>query len=164
MLNCLTAARGHYWRTVVARQCLVAVAVAILTAGCSVESFIPRPVPTETPFCAPFGDELGSMHLDYAVTPPNQPDVGAADAERVGRSMMGDQGVTCSVKLAKYDNLADHRPLVWVVHLDGLAIEALGGALATNGTQPPRRFLRRALALVSTESPPTPLTSVATDR
>ena len=146
------------------RQTLSAVAVAILAASCSLESLIPRPVPTEAPFCAPFGDELGSMHLDYAVTPVSKPDVSAADAERVGRSMMADQGVTCSVKLAKYDNLADHRPLVWVVHLDDLAIETLGGALVTNGTRPPPRFLRRALVLVSTEAPPTPVTSLATTR
>jgi hypothetical protein len=164
LLNCLPAARGHTDFPMVARCAVIAVAVAVLTACSTLESFIPRPPPTEAPFCAPFGDELGSMHLDYAVAPANQPDVSAAEAERVGRSMMGDQGVTCSVKLAKYDNLADHRPLVWVVHLDGLAIEALGGSLVTNGTQPPPRFLRRALVLVSTEAPPTPLTSHATTR
>jgi hypothetical protein len=149
---------------VILRQSLTAFAVAILTASCSLESFIPRPVATEAPFCAPFGAELGSMHLDYAVTPAKQPDVLAADAERVGRSMMGDQGVTCSVKLATYDNLADHRPLVWVVHLDGLAIPGAGGALAVYGTQPPPPVLRRALVLVSTEAPPTPLSSFATGR
>jgi hypothetical protein len=104
------------------------------------------------------------MHLDYAVIPANQPEVSAADAERVGRSMMGDQGVTCSVRLAKYDNLAEHRPLVWVVHLDGLAMPGAGGAVAIYGTQPPPPILRRALALVSTEAPPTPLTSYATGR
>jgi len=104
------------------------------------------------------------MHLNYAVTPATQPDVSAADAERVGRSMMSDKGVTCSVKLAKYDNLPDHRPLVWVVHLDGLAIEAFGGGFVINGTQPPPRSLRRALVLVSTEAPPTALTSLAAGR
>ena len=147
-----------------ARRTLVALALAMLMASCSLDSLIPRPLPTEAAFCAPFGDELGSMHLDYAVAPAIQPEVLAADAERVGRSMMGNQGVTCSVKLAKYDNLADHRPLVWVVHLDGLAIEALGGPLVINGTQPPSRFLRRAVVLVSTEAPATPLTSLATGR
>ena len=147
-----------------ARRTLVALAMAMLTASCSLESFIPRPVPTDPPFCAPFPDDLGSMHLDYAVTPANQPEVLAADAERVGRSMMGDQGVTCSVRLAKYDNLAEHRPLVWVVHLDGLAIPGAGGALAIYGTQPPPPILRRALALVSTEAPATPLSSLATGR
>ena len=141
---------------------MLAAAVAILMSSCSLESFVPRPVPTEAPSCAPLV-ELGSMHLDYAVT-ATQPDVLAADAERVGRSMMGNQGVTCSVKLARYDNLADHRPLVWVVHLDGLAIEALAGGFVINGTQPPPRFLRRALVLVSTEAPPTPLTSLAAGR
>jgi hypothetical protein len=141
----------------------VALAVAIVTASCSLQSFITHPVPTEAPFCAPLG-ELSSMRLDYAVTPANRPEVSAADAERVGRSMMGDQGVTCSVRLAKYDDIADHRPLVWVVHLDGLAIEALAGALVINGTQPPPRFLRRALVLVSTEAPPTAVTSLATGR
>src|SRR3989449_5269245 len=121
----------------VARR-MLAPAVAILTSSCSLESFVPRPVPTEAPFCAPLV-ELESMHLDYAVT-ATQPDVSAADAEHVGRSMMGSQGVTCSVKLARYDNLADHRPLVWVVHLDGLAIEALAGGFVINGPQPPRGF------------------------
>jgi len=139
-------------------------AAALLTASCSLESLIPRPTPTEAPFCAPLDDVLGSVHLDYSVAPPTQPDVSAADAERVGRSMMGDQGTTCSVKLARYDNLADHRPLVWVVHLDGLAIEALGGAMMFNGTPPPPHVLRRALAIVSTDAPPRPLFSVATGR
>jgi len=137
-------------------------AAALLTASCSLESLIPRPTPTEAPFCAPLDDALGSVHLDYSVAPPTQPDVWAADAERVGRSMMGDQGTTCSVRLAKYDNLADHRPLVWVVHLDGLAIEGLGGAMVFNGTPPPPHTLRRALAIVSTDAPPRPLFSVAT--
>src|SRR5256714_13930587 len=129
-----------------ARRTLVAIAMAMLPASCSLESLIPSPVPTEPPFCAPFPDELGSMHLEYVVTPANQPEVSAADAERVGRSMMGDQGVTCSVRLARYDNLAQHRSLVWVVHLDGLAIPGASGALAIYGTQPPP-ILRRALAL-----------------
>jgi hypothetical protein len=145
------------------RHTLVGVALVMFMASCSLESFVPRPVPTEAPFCAPLA-ELGSMRLDYAVTPASPSDVSAADAERVGRSMVGDQGVTCSVKLARYDNLAEHRALVWVVHLDGLAIEALSGALVINGTQPPPRFLRRALVVVSAEAPPTPLTSLATDR
>jgi hypothetical protein len=104
------------------------------------------------------------MHLDYSVAPASQPDVSAAVAERVGRSTMGDQGVTCSVRLAKYDNLAEHRALVWVVHLDGLAITGAGGALAIHGTQPPPPILRRALVLVSTEAPATPLSSLATTR
>jgi hypothetical protein len=68
------------------------------------------------------------------------------------------------VRLAKYDNLADHRPLVWVVHLDGLGIEGLGGPLPVDGTQPQRHLLRRALVFVSTDAPPTPLTSLATGR
>jgi hypothetical protein len=144
-----------------ARRAVAAVALTLLAASCSWQSFVPRPAPTEAPFCAPFGDELGSMQLDYSVAPANQPVVPAADAERVGRSMMGGQGTTCSVKLARYDNLADHRPLVWVVHLDGLAIEALGGSFVNNGTQPPRRFLRRAIVLVTTEAPATPITSLA---
>jgi hypothetical protein len=102
------------------------------------------------------------MHLDYSVTQATEPEVSAAEAERVGRSAMGGQGVACSVKLAKYDNLSEHRALVWVVHLDGLAIQALAGAFVTNGTQPPPRFLRRALVVVSTEAPPATLTSLAT--
>jgi hypothetical protein len=149
---------------VVARRIPVLVAAAVLAASCGLQSFIPRPAPTEAPFCAPLDDTLGSVQLDYGVAPPTQPAVSAADAERVGRSMMGDQGVTCSVRLAKYDNLADHRPLVWVVHLDGLAIQGLGGSLVVNGTQPPPHYLRRALLIVSTDLPPTPLLSLATGR
>jgi hypothetical protein len=148
-----------------ARRSLVLVAAAMLAASCGLESFIPRPKPTEPPFCAPLDEALGSVQLDYSVTPPTQPDVSEADAERVGRSMMGgDQGVLCSVKLAKYDNLADHRPLVWVVHLDGLAIQGLGGSLTFNGTAPPPHYIRRALAIVSTDAPPRPLFSIATGR
>src|SRR5438067_11616557 len=127
-----------------AHRTLVALLMATLTASCSLEFFIPHPAPAEPPFCAPFPDELG-VHLDYAVTPANQPEVSAADAERVGRSMMGDQGATCSVRLAKYDNLAEHRSLVWVVHLDGLAIPGAGGALASYGTHAPPPILRRLL-------------------
>jgi hypothetical protein len=148
----------------VARSSLVLLAAAILGASCGLESLIPRPAPTESPFCAPLDDVLGSVRLDYGVTPPTQPAVSPTDAERVGRSMMGDQGTTCSVRLAKYDNLADHRPLVWVVHLDGLAIQGLGGSLVTSGTQPPPHYIRRALAIVSTDAPPRPLFSVATGR
>jgi hypothetical protein len=150
---------------VVARRIPVLVAAAVLAASCGLQSFIPRPAPTEPPFCAPLDDTLGSVQLDYGVAPPTQPAVSAADAERVGRSMMGgDQGVLCSVKLAKYDNLADHRPLVWVVHLDGLAIQGLGGSFVFNGTQPPAHYIRRALVLVSTDAPPNPLMSIATGR
>jgi len=136
----------------------------MLTGCSSLESLIPRPPPTEAPFCAPLDDIFGSMRLDYSVVPSTEPDVKAADAERVGRSTMGDQGVTCSVRLAKYDNLADHRPLVWVVHLDGLSITGAGGALVFNGTQPPPPILRRAVVLVSVEAPPMPLMSLATGR
>jgi hypothetical protein len=149
----------------VARRTLLLLAAAMLAVSCGLESLIPRPAPTDPPFCAPLDDALGSVQLDYAVAPPTQPAVSAADAERVGRSMMGGaQGVLCSVKLAKYDNLADHRPLVWVVHLDGLAIQGLGGSLVFNGTQPPPHYIRRALVLVSTDAPPTPLSSIATGR
>jgi hypothetical protein len=150
---------------VVARRIPVLVAAAVLAASCGLESLIPRPAPTEPPFCAPLDDTLGSVQLDYAVAPPTQPAVSAAEAERVGRSMMGgDQGVLCSVKLAQYDKLGDHRPLVWVVHLDGLAIQGLGGPFVVNGTQPPPHYLRRALMIVSTDLPPTLLASLATGR
>ncbi|HYV21148.1 MAG TPA: hypothetical protein VEN31_00685 [Candidatus Bathyarchaeia archaeon] len=148
----------------IARRGLVFVLAALLAASCGLQSLIPRPPPTEAPFCAPLDDVLGSIQLDYAVVFPTQLATSAADAERVGRSMMGDQGTTCSVRLAKYDNLADHRPLVWVVHLDGLAIEGIGGSMTWSGTQPPPHYIRRALAIVSTDAPPTPLFSIATGR
>ena len=151
-------------RAVLGRPAVILLVAAVLTTSCSFESLIPGPAPTDAPLCAPLDDVLGSIKLDYNVAPPTPPDASAADAERVGRSMMGNQGTTCSVRLAKYDNLADHRPLVWVVHLDGLAIEGVGGSVAFNGTQPPPQILRRALTIVSTDVPPKPLLSVATGR
>jgi len=146
------------------RGALIAFAAVTLAAGCTLQSFIPRPAPAPAPFCAPLdGDALGSVQLDYSVVAAEPLAVRPADAEKVGRSMMGgDQGVLCSIRLAKYDNLADHRSLVWVVHLDGLAIQGVGGPLVVNGTQPPPHYLRRALVLVSTDAPPTPLMGIAT--
>src|SRR5205823_11904213 len=93
--------RGVTLSRVLAPRALMVLAAVLLTASCSLESLIPRPTPTEAPFCAPLDDVLGSVQLDYSVAPPTQLDVSAADAERVGRSMMGDQGTTCSVRLAK---------------------------------------------------------------
>jgi hypothetical protein len=161
----LAYGEGSHCSAVVARFAVIGLVVATLTACGTLESLIPRPQPTPAAFCAPLDDHLGSVQLDYSVAPQAEPAVSAAEAERVGRSMMGrDQGVLCSLKLAKYDNLADHRPLVWVVHLDGLAIPGLGGPFVFNGKQPPPHYINRALVLVSTEAPPTPLIGIATGR
>jgi len=137
---------------------------ALLAAGCSLQSFLPRPAATEAPFCAPFDSErLGSIQLDYQASPSNEPGASATAAEAAARTAIGgDKGTTCFVRLAKYDNLADHRPLVWVVQFDGLAIEALVGSMSFNGTPPPPRFLRRALVVVSTETPPAIIISALT--
>src|SRR5439155_24348975 len=102
--------RGVTLSRVRAPRALMVLAAALFPASCSLASLIPGPTPTEAPVCAPLDDVLGSVQLDYSVAPPTQPDVSAADAERVGRSMMGDEGTTCSVKLARYDNLAHHPP------------------------------------------------------
>jgi len=146
------------------RRLSLAIAGALLTASCGLESFFPRPAATEAPFCAPFEPaRLGSIHLDYEVNPSNEPALSSTAAETTARiAIGGDKGTTCFVRLARYDNLADHRTLVWVVQFDGLAIEAQGGPVVLNGTQPPPRFLRRAVVVVSTETPPSIIISATT--
>jgi hypothetical protein len=136
-------------------------AVSLLSAC----AFLPTVAPTEPPFCASFGD-LGSVQLDYDVRPLATPAVSAAAAEAVARNMFGqDAGTTCSVRLAKYDNISDHRALVWVVHLDGLALPGAGGALPFDGRTPaPPPVLRRALTLVTVDQPPTTILSIAFGR
>jgi hypothetical protein len=126
----------------------------------------PRAIPTEPPFCAPLVDSLGSAQLDYDVRPLTPPAVSAAAAEAVARAVFGkDAGTTCSVRLAKYDNLSDHRALVWVVHIDGLALPGVGGALPIDGRpQPSPPVLRRALALITVDEPPTPILTIASGR
>jgi len=148
----------------VARRASLTIAAAVLTVSCSLQSFLPPPSPTEAPFCAPFeAAGLGSVHLDYQISPLTEPAVSATAAETTARiAIGGDKGTTCFVRLAKYDNLADHRPLVCVVQFDGLAIEALGGSVLFHGTPPPPRFLRRALVVVTTETPPAIIISAMT--
>jgi hypothetical protein len=125
----------------------------------------PRAIPTEPPFCAPLADSLGSVQLDYEVRPLTLPAVSAAAAEAAARAVFGNAGTTCSVRLAKYDNLSDHRALVWVVHLDGLALPGAGGALAIDGRpQPSPPVLRRALTIITVDEPPTPILTIASGR
>src|SRR5919204_5894 len=88
---------------------------ALLVTSCAQVAECFRPPPTEVPFCAPFERELGSVQLDFSVT--GTAVVSAAEAEAAARTTTGGAGILCSVRLAKYDNLADHRPLVWVVHV-----------------------------------------------
>ena len=135
---------------------------ALLVTSCAEFSSYFRPPPTEVPFCALFTSELGSMQLDFTVT--GAPAVGAAEAEAAARATTNGAGIVCSIRLARYDNLADHRALVWVVHLDGLAIPGAGGSLAVRGTQPPPPILRRALVLVTVDEPATPIAMLATGR
>ncbi len=143
------------------------VVAALLLAGAALIGcdFLPRAIPTEPPFCAPIVG-LGSIQLDYNAQPLALPSVSAATAEAAARPAFGgDAGTTCSVRLAKYDNISDHRSQVWVVHLDGLAIPGVGGPLALNGqTQPPPPVLRRALVLVSADGAPTVIVVIAFGR
>jgi hypothetical protein len=78
------------------------------------------------------------------------------EAERAARTSMGipDSATTCSVRLARYDNLSVHVPTVWVVHLDGLAIDGIGGGIYTGfGPRPSPPVIRRMLVIVSTDAP-----------
>ena len=146
---------GGSWRGV------FAVACTALLSACSM--FVSPP--PAAPLCGSLEQELGSVHLDYAVQPSTPPAVSSAAAEVVARSFTGgDTGTTCSVRLAKYDNLADHRSLVWVVHLDGLAIPATGGSLFGPQPRPSPPVLRRALVFVSTDAPPTAILTIAFGR
>jgi hypothetical protein len=144
------------------RRLIVVVALLLVGAALSGCDFLPRAIPTEPPFCAPIVG-LGSVQLDYDVQPLAPPSVSAAAAEAAARPAFGGgPGTACSVRLAKYDNISDHRSQVWVVHLDGLAIPGVGGPLALNGqTQPPSPVLRRALVLVSADGAPTPILVIA---
>lgn len=136
-------------------------AAGLALASCSL---LAAPTGTEPPPCAPL-TALGSIQLDYEVRPGIAPTVTAAVAEAAARRMTGGQGATCSVRLAKYDNLADHRPLVWVVHLDGLALPEVGGPLPPYGRPAPSPpTIRRALVLVTVDEPATPLTMLGEGR
>ena len=146
---------GGSWRGVFAVTCMA------LLSACSL---LVSPPPA-APFCGPLEQGLGSVHLDYAVQPLTPPAVSSAAAEAVARSFTGgDSGTTCSVRLATYDNLADHRSLIWVVHLDGLAMPALGGSLFGPQPRPSPPVLRRALVSVSTDAPPTAILTIAVGR
>jgi hypothetical protein len=141
----------------------VPILAGALLSACA---FLPRVTPSEPPFCAPLVDSLGSVQLDYEVRPVAPPAVSAGVAEAAAREVFGmEAGTTCSVRLAKYDNLADHRALVWVVHLDGLALPGVGGALSFDGRpQPSPPVLRRALTLITVDEPATPILTIASGR
>jgi len=110
-----------------------------------------------------FAEPLGSVQLDYTITPPATLAVSAADAEREARARMGAAAwvTTCSVRLARYDNLSEHLAAVWVVQLDGLSMEALGGDLFASPPRSPH-ILRRAIVLITTDAPAKPVLSIAT--
>jgi hypothetical protein len=146
---------------VILRRTLALICAAVL---CSCEfALFPPPPATPAPFCAQFtGRDLGSLELDYAIAPPATLAVSAADAERAARDAMGLSVAvtTCSVRLARYDNLSKHVAAVWVVHLDGLSWPALGGAIFAS-PQPSPRILRRAIVVVTTEAPAKLILSIA---
>ena len=143
------------------RRVLAAICAVVL-CSCGYGLFEP-PSATPAPFCAPFAEPLGSVQLDYTITPPATLAVSAADAEREARARMGaaDGVSTCSVRLARYDNLSEHLAAVWVVQLDGLSMEALGGDLLASPPRSPH-ILRRAIVLITTDAPAKPVLSIAT--
>jgi len=134
----------------------IMLAAVLLALGCACGFGWPVPArATPPPFCAPVGP-LGSVQLDYTAAPSTSPSVSATDAERAARTAVGipDSATTCSVSLARYDNLSVHVPTVWVVHLDGLAMPGIGGGLYTGvGPPPSRPVIRRMLVIVSTDAP-----------
>jgi hypothetical protein len=144
------------------RRILLAAVLGTLACSCGFDLFGPARA-TPPPFCAAVG-ALGSVHLDYGVAQPTALQVTAIEAERAARTSMGipDSATTCSVRLARYDNLSVHVPTVWVVHLDGLAIDGIGGGIFTgSGPRPSPPVIRRMLVIVSTDAP-TLLLSIGT--
>ena len=160
----MNAVRSGLRRRVAPRHVLSTVMAGVLTltlSSCSVLGSL-RTAATPAPFCAPLGAEaLGSVQLDYSVAPPATPALTVDEAERAARVAMGagTEITTCSVRLAGYDNLAEHRPYVWVVHLDGFTMSALGGGIHDPiPASPP--VLRRALVLVTADAPAKPVISI----
>jgi len=141
------------------RRCVLIILYAAALSACGLP-FFPPTAATPAPFCAPFG-ELGSVQLDYTITPPATLDVTAAEAEGAARVAMGLSGsvTTCSVRLARYDNLSVHLATVWVVQFDGLTWPALGGPFSSDPPSP--RVLRRAIVLMTTDAPTKPVLTVA---
>jgi hypothetical protein len=143
------------------RGIVLSAVLGVVLCSCGHGLFKPARA-TPPPLCAPFG-ALGSVQLDFNVVPATSPPVTSAEAERAARAMMAipETATTCSVRLARYDNLSVHVPTVWVVQLDGLEMSALGGSFVVErGPQPSPPVLRRALVIVSTETP-TLLLSIA---
>jgi hypothetical protein len=95
------------------------------------------------------------VQLDYGVAVPTTLSVSSTEAEHTARATAGvpDSATTCSVRLARYDNLSVHVPTVWVVHIDGLAMPAIGGMRPGSGPQPSPPVIRRMLVIVSTDAP-----------
>jgi hypothetical protein len=136
------------------RRIVLAGLLSVLGCSCGFGLFGPARA-TPPPFCAAVG-ALGSVQLEYGVAAPASMSVSSADAERAARSAMAipDSATTCSVRLARYDNLSVHVPSVWVVHLDGLEMPGIGGGLATGiGPRPSPPVIRRMLVIVSTDAP-----------
>jgi hypothetical protein len=135
------------------RRTVLAAVLGALACSCGVDLF-PQALATPAPLCA-WPDAAGRV-VDFNIAPPSAPLVSATDAECAARAAMAipDTATTCSVRLARYDNQSVHVPAVWVVHLDGLAIPGLGGALSSGpGPQRSPPTIRRALVIVSTDTP-----------
>jgi len=128
-------------------------------SSCGIPLFLPPPA-TPAPFCAPF-EQLGSAELDYMIAPSATLAVSAAEAEGAARAAMGlpDSVTTCSVRLARYDNLSAHLDAVWVVQLDSLTWPALGGPFGSDPPSP--RVLRRAIVIMTTDAPTKPVLTIA---
>jgi hypothetical protein len=135
------------------RRILLTAVLGTLACSCGFDVFAARPTPP--PFCSPVG-ALGSVQLDYGVAQGASPVMSSTDAERAARAAMAipDSAKTCSVRLARYDDLSVHVATVWVVHLDGLAMDGIGGGIHTGfGPRPSPPVIRRMLVIVSTDAP-----------
>lgn len=141
------------------RRGVLTILCAAALSSCGLPFFLP-PGATPAPFCAPF-EELGSVQLDFTISPPATVAVSAAEAESAARVAMGlsDSVTTCSVRIARYDNVSTHLAAVWVVQLDGLTWPALGGPLSSDPPSP--RVLRRAIVLMTTDAPTKPVLTIA---
>lgn len=105
----------------------------------------------------PFPDlaiQQTSARVDYSIPLGVAAQVSSGAAIRTARLFTSaPEGATIrSVRLGLYSDKIDRGVPVWVVDVDGLRLEALGGPILS-GTAQPTRIIRRAAVLVSAVEP-----------
>lgn len=95
-----------------------------------------------------------STRLEYTL-PDVVPAVAreAAVATARARLVAPPTAVVHSARLARYSDLEDKGVLVWVIDIEGIQMEAIGGAVPRDGVAEQRPILTRAIAFVSATRP-----------